>query len=167
MLEIEGIEKLLSIIPKDFPSIEIMHISDKITNISKDINELCQASQYGYDIEVTSQKLCSELKEIYNIDARVFDFDKHRYNRHAKLYDFVFITLNLDDIKDLDNFLKKLYPIIKNSGKVLFILDYNYNIYSLEEILTDKNYVAINEIEALFKKSRVLSAQKMHGWGNK
>ena len=166
MIELEGIKELLTIIPKDYPSIEIIHISDKICGLSDQLKSLSDYCKYGYDLELTSTTLCNEFENRSDLKTRVFDFNKHRYNRHAKIYDFVFITLELEGIEDLDSFLKKLHPIIKNSGKLIFILNCNYDLYHLEERLIQHNYVAINEIETLFKSNRVLSAQKMHGWGN-
>jgi hypothetical protein len=36
----------------------------------------------------------------------------------------------------------------------------------LEDILIEKNYVAVNPIADTFSNYQILSAQKMHGWGN-
>ncbi len=165
MIKKEELVDLLSIIPKDYPSIEIFHISDRDFELCEALQELAIQKRYGYDLEFYLQSIDEKLKKKYN-NIRVFDIDKHRYNRHAKIYDFVFVTIDLEEIKNLDLFLKKLYNIIKNSGKILFILNKESDLGFLEEKLIDKNYVAINEITNTFTNYKILSAQKMHGWGS-
>ncbi len=162
----DEIIELFTIIPRGYPSFEIFHIDDCNIFFSKELNRLCMSEGYGYDLEIDGDKNLDDYKNKSDLVVREFEIQKHRYNRHAKLYDLIFITLDLKRIKEIEPFLKKLYPIAKNGAKVIFITSLDYDLYSLEERLNDLNYVAINKIENTLTNHQILGAQKMHGWGN-
>jgi ubiquinone/menaquinone biosynthesis C-methylase UbiE len=82
------------------------------------------------------------------------------------MYDFVFVSIDLKEVQDEKMFFKKLYAISKNGGKVLFITSLEEDLQAFEEKLIEYNYVAINPIVSTFSNYQILSAQKMHGWGN-
>jgi hypothetical protein len=159
------IDELLSIIPLGYPSIEIFHLSSKDIGLCHRLNQFTKRNCYGYDLEILGEEFYKNFKNS-DIKKRLFNIDKHRYNRHAKLYDYLFISIDLQEIENLDLFLKKFYPIIKNGGKVIFIIDKSYDIYSFEEKLIELNFVAVNEIKDTFREHKIISAQKMHGWGS-
>jgi hypothetical protein len=156
----EEIEELLSIIPRDYPSLDLFHITDECDELTFQIDKLCKSQGYLYDLMLTDIEKCQDLK------AHKFDFEKNRYNRHSRLYDFVFVDIDLDKVENIDLFYKKLYAVSKNAGKVLFFTDQTKELQELEEVLIKNNYVAINPIINTFKNYQILSAQKMHGWGN-
>ena len=91
---------------------------------------------------------------------------KRRFNSQSKVYDILFLQIDLKNIEDINLFYKKLYPISKNGSKLIFILKKSEDIYLLAQKLEDENYVAINPIENTFSNYQILSATKMHGWGN-
>jgi hypothetical protein len=156
----EEIEELLTIIPRSYPSLDLYIITHECDKLTHQIDKLCKSEGYLFDIMLTNYENCKDLK------VHKFDFDKNRYNRHSRLYDFVFVNISLDDIEDISTFYKKLYAISKNGGKVLFFTDKYRDLQELEERLIEKNYVAINPIINTFKNYQILSAQKMHGWGD-
>ncbi len=154
------IQELLTIIPRGYPSIDIFHLTDNCDELTEELDKFCTKEGYLYELMLTNMDNCQNNK------AHQFDFNKNRYNRHSRLYDFVFISIKLEDIEDLEAFYKKLYPISKNAGKVLFIVENDKDLRELEERLIKENYVAVNPITDTFKNYQILSAQKMHGWGN-
>ncbi len=163
----EEIEELLTIIPRGYPALDIFHLSNNCDGLCQALYNLTQKEYYSYDLQIENIQYFQEIKKkCPYFHAEKFDIKKHRYNKHAKVYDFVFVDINLEKIEDKMLFLKKIYAIIKNGGKILFITDKNTDLRDLEERLIENNYVAVNPISNTFKEYLILSAQKMHGWGN-
>jgi len=162
----EEIQELLSIIPKNYPLQDIYYLTDSCDIFAEELNQLCQSQGYIFDLMIPD---CENFEEITNnteLKIHKFYYNKNRYNRQSKVYDFVFVSIDLEKIEEIDIFYKKLYAINKNGGKVLFFLNNNHNLRDLEDILIEKNYVAVNPITDTFKNYKILSAQKMHGWDN-
>jgi hypothetical protein len=144
------INDLLTIIPRDYPSFEVFHLTDCENDMCKVLNDLCDSQNYGYDKFIADEDF---LK-------------KRRFNSQSKVYDILFLQIDLKNIEDINLFYKKLYPISKNGSKLIFILKKSEDIYLLAQKLEDENYVAINPIDNTFSNYQILSATKMHGWGN-
>ena len=148
----EEIEKLLQIIP-DYPKTNIFHINDISTTFGKKLKEFASLKEYDYDDFYLFNPI---------LEATKLDINQPRYNRHAKLYDYVFISSDLEKIEDKKLFFKKIYHICKNAAKVMIFL--KQRDYELESILEDLNFVASNYVD-ISSEYEVLSVQKMHGWG--
>jgi len=158
----EPIRKLLEIIPP-YPGIRIFHISDREVLLSEEISDFCEERACEYDLMVPDPQFLQRVKS-EGIEAEAFDLKKQRYNKHAKLYDYVFVTLDLSKITDWPLFLKKIYMIMKNAAKLLLFLPKDASLEQYEALLEAGNFVAINPID-ICNDYRLLSAQKMHGWG--
>ena len=165
-ININEIEELLTIIPRDYPCMDIYHLTDECKGLCKELNKLCKENNYEYELMISGDDYFEKICQNSKFKAHKFDFDKSRYNRHSKMYDFVFVSIVLDKIENEKMFFKKLYTISKNAGKVLFITSLEEDLRVLEEKLITYNYVAINPIVNTFSNYQILSAQKMHGWGN-
>ncbi len=152
VIKINEIDKLLEIIP-DYPKTNIFHINDFSKTLAQKLKEFASLKEYDYD----SFYLFNPIEE-----ANKLDINQPRYNRHAKLYDYVFISSDLEKIEDKKLFFKKIYHICKNSAKVMIFL--KQRDYELESILEDLNFVASNYVD-ISSEYEVLSVQKMHGWG--
>ncbi len=169
-IEKKELELLLSIIP-NHPLTQLFHINDYNISLSNDLNDFVKKNEFEYDITTTNEDFLEELNnKIENISNKTtihkLDLKQHRYNRHSKIYDFVFVTMDIDKIEDLGLFFKKLHSIIKNSGYLLLFIEKNQNnLPKILQLLEDKLYVAINTID-ISTKYEVISAKKMHGWGN-
>ncbi len=160
------IEELLSIIPRNYPQLDIFHLSNGCEGLCQALDLLTKEQGYHYDLMIADEAHYATLKASTDLKVQAFDFKKSRYNRQARQYDFVFVQINLDKIEDIALFYKKLYAISKNASKVLFIVDKSYDLLEFEEELIAQNYVAVNAIENTFENYHIMSAQKMHGWGN-
>jgi hypothetical protein len=158
------IDDLLQIIPDNYPSINIYHISSFAFELSSNLKELASKNSYEYDLRCLDSYSLNRLKSC-NLNATLLDINKHRYNEHAKLYDFLFLTIDLDKIEEKMLFLKKIYAIMKNGAK-LIIISKGVDQVALSQLLEDSNFVAINPIINTFQNYDILSAQKMHGWGS-
>jgi len=162
----EEIQDLLTIIPRNFPILDIFHLSNDCRDLCKELSDLCHAQGYNYDLAIPDKVYYEQITEETDLKPHHFDFKRNRYNRHARQYDFVFIMIALENIENIDLFYKKIYAISKNAGKVLFIVEKSVDLRQLEDTLIVHNYVATNPIENTFSNYHILSAQKMHGWDN-
>ncbi len=165
-IDAQEIKELLTIIPRDYPSLDIFHLTSLSCGLCEELDALCKSQEYGYELVIPDTNYFELISKTTNFKPHKFDFNKNRYNRHAKQYDFVFVKIDLKEIEDFDIFCKKLHAVIKNAGKVIFILEEGHNLRELEDRLIKHNYVAVNEIENTFKNYQILGANKMHGWGN-
>ncbi len=163
----EEIDDLLTIIPRNYPILDIFHLTSSCQGLCASLYNLSQQMGYNYDLLIPNLDYCQYINQTTPYASEHFDFHKKRYNRQARVYDFIFIHLPLKEIEEEPLFFKKLYPVSKNAGKVFFIIEQDENISELEEKLIAHNYVATNPIENTFENYQILGAQKMHGWGNK
>lgn len=159
----EEARELLTIIPRDYPSQDIYHLTENCGVFAHKLHDLCKSQGYLLDLMIPDSK---EFENIAELKAHKFYYNKNRYNRHSRVYDFVFVSIDLEKIEDIDTFYKKIYAISKNGGKVLFFVDNSCDIRALEDRLIKHNYVAVNPIENTFKNYQILGAVKMHGWDN-
>ncbi len=155
----DELKKLLEIIPP-YPRTNIYHFNNFDKTSSKVLFDYAKERDYDYDLFCSDE---SFLKELEKYKVHKLDIKQARYNRHAKLYDFVFIMTDIDTLEDKKLFFKKIYHICKNAAKVMIFLENNSHD-ELETLLEDINYVASNYID-ISNDYRVLSVQKMHGWG--
>ncbi len=162
----QEIRELLTIIPKNYPAHDIFHLTTEGHGLCEEIHQLCDEQKYYYDLSIPDKQYFEYIEKNTDIKPNKFNYNKSRYNRQAKQYDFVFVQVDLKNIQNLDMFYKKLYMISKNGGSVLFILDKDEDKFAFMDILIGKNYVAVNPIENTFKDYQIICAQKMHGWGD-
>ncbi len=164
------LESLLAIIP-NHPMTQLFHVNNNSIYLAQELNNFAKIKEFEYDIVSTNEKFIEELNE--SIENRAekttihkLKIEQHRYNRHSKMYDFAFVTIDINQIEELGIFLKKLHTIIKNGGYLLLFLDKDEkNMLNILQLLEDKLYVAINTIE-ISDKYQIISAKKMHGWGD-
>jgi len=154
---INDIKEVFEVIPQ-YPGINIalvdgFGVKDEFIKFST-TNE---ATLYLKDFDNTLDKsLNSDF-----VKVEKFSFDDKRYNLHSVLYDFVFVCLEADSL-DLSNVLKKFYRTIKNAG-YLYLFAKKDKVDTLVSLLEETNFVSVNVIDD-YKDTKLISAQKMHGW---
>jgi hypothetical protein len=162
----EEAKELAGIIPLNYPILEIFYLANRCNKLTFELERLIKGSNYNYEVYLTESHFEEEVSKYQSLKIQKFDFTKQRYNKHAKQYDFLFIMIDIEMLEEKTNFYKKLHAIVKNGGKILFIIEKHIDIRKLENKLIEENYVAVNPIENTFSAYQILSAQKMHGWGN-
>jgi len=171
MKKIERIklEQLLQIIP-DYPMIRIAHFANSGEEMTEILAEFCRQKGYEYQLNCTEPAFYESMSEKYrdseSVKAVNFALQRPRYMIQGKLYDFVFVTAEIEDGM-LDDFVKRCHPIIKNAGNILIFLpkkSYTER-YEWMRLLEENYYVASNTIDDLFEEYDVLISKKMHGWG--
>lgn len=161
-IKYDEIKELLTIVP-NHPAMNIFHLSDTHINLCNQLNDFAKKREYDYDLAIMDESFLDECLSS-GLKPHKLKQNQPRYNRHSKIYDYIFITLNLDTIEDKKLFFTKIYHICKNASKVLIFLE-NGDHYKLETLLEDRNFLAANYID-ISSEYRVYSLQKMHGWGS-
>ena len=161
----EELDKLLSIIPP-YPGVTIFHMADGGKEFCAMLSQYAKEKEYTYHLVSANEVFIEELHTAGLEKARKITYKQQRYNQHSKLYDYIYIEIDVEDLEKPELFLKKIYAIAKNAAKILFFMPKEKADFSTLEALLEKgNFVAINPIDDMFENYNVLGAQKMHGWG--
>ena len=163
-LEVENFKKLFSII-KNYPMSHIIHIDEGNRELVEALFDFVKDNELVYHLNIIDNSLLKELEDEFKKNQyckiRPFSFEQGRYTKHSVLYDTAFVTVDISKVKNLEDVLKKIYRVMKNSGDV--ILFAGENVEEISALLENLNYVAINSIDG-FEPFIVITAKKMHGW---
>ena len=168
IVEEDRVEQLLGIINL-YPAIRIMHFSDGRDILTEKICDLCSKHEYEYQLNTLNEASHEELKAEYSdreyVKLKHINPKQPRYATQAKLYDYLFVTSDIDS-ESRDEFVQKSYGAIKNAGLfIVFISKDDMREYHLwSELLSEHNFVAINRLDT-FEDHDIVIAKKMHGWG--
>lgn len=166
-VERDRADMLMQIVSNHYPNQQILHITDGCNDLHDYLVELAKSRDYEYDLKyVCEEEPPFSASPIYErCRVQKLNLDAKAYNRHAKLYEYAFITLSEELISEnIDQFLQKIYRLMKNSGIVVFLLENGGVLQkSIDKKLEDGYFVAISHIE-IFEKYDVVNARKMHGW---
>jgi ketopantoate reductase len=159
----ENIQKLLEIIPSNHPALMIAHFSDTNHQMVQELYYKSIQNEIEYQINFLNDKIDS-IKQKYNhplIKIIKFDLNRSKYMIQGKIYDFVFVTANITDI---DTFLQKVHPIIKNSGNIIILVDNTIDTDIWFQLLEKNYFVATSTIDNLIENTTIIISKKMHGW---
>jgi len=168
-IEKPALKQLLGIIP-DHPSVRIGHFCDSGEEMQRTIADFCEKKGYEYRINAVEKSHADSLQKtlgnLPHVKLNYFVLKRPRYVIQGKLYDYVFVTADIDEAMRED-FLKKTHSAIKNGGNIIFLLPKGdvalRDLWSA--LLEEHYYVATNTIDDLFAHYDVLISRKMHGWG--
>jgi len=169
-LEKDNLNTLLKIIGSN-PSLQIAHFAQKYEILTDMLSEYCNTRDYLYQIYTLNlpsyEKLCEQYTNIENTDVKKFSLARKSYMSQGRQYDFIFITINIDD-NFKEEFLKRVHKIIRNAGNIVIFIpkEDNTKKHKWIELLEETNYVATSYIDDLFEYYDVIISKKMHGWGN-
>jgi hypothetical protein len=162
----KDIKQLLQIIPNNHPALRVAHFTDTIDSLVDSIVEYSQEYDIEYQLNMTNDLHFDNIKERYTSPlTKVINFNLNRakYMIQGKIYDFVFISTPIDS-KNIDTFLKKVHPIIKNSGNIIILLDKRSDKNLWIKLLEDNYFVATSVIDDLLADIDIIISKKMHGW---
>ena len=167
-LEQKSVYQLLAIIP-NHPATRIMHFSDGGKPFCYAIKSFCKERTYEYQLNISNENFLNEIKEEYSVkglsSTKLIQWDQRRYASMARLYDFLFITVDVPQ-EYREPFIKNVFHHIKSAGNIILFLPKNDRQIVQEwwEILEENLFVAMNTID-MFENYEILIAKKMHGWG--
>ena len=150
--------ELFSIIPK-LPGVRV-YLFAKDPALAKDLADFCQQKDHYLEIVAFEDAIYEEVKEL-PAKVRLIDEDRERYNQRAMHFDTIFIDYDIKDLRNQEEFFKKVYRMTKNAGDILFAIEPKEEDEK-RALLERCNFVAINSIESEGKL--YLSAKKLHGW---
>ena len=151
-------KELFEIIPK-LPGVRVYHFAkDRLSCLS--LEEFCQEKGHYLEVAALTQELFEELQPC-QAKIRYVPETKERYNQRSQMFDTVFVTYDITELQDPEQYLRKIYRMMKNAADLIIIIDEEQK-EALQKLLEEVNYVAINPIEIGDKVA--LTAKKMHGW---
>ncbi len=159
---------LMQIVSDQYPNQQIFHLSDGKNNLHDYIFELAKEKGFEFDFRYVGGNL-PDLPLLQNhpgCTVETLDLKKRAYNKHTKLYEYVFVTIEDEKIeKEIDEIFKKIFRIMKNAGVLVLFLERDGTLQKkIDKILEEGYFVAVNHIE-IFDSYDVVNARKMHGWG--
>ncbi len=170
-LEKDKLKTLLEIIGTD-PSMQIAHFSSGGEELIEALDDYCSSKGYLYQINAVDKLLYENLKKWFKDVSKTtlidnFQLERKSYMKHAKQYDYLFVSIEIEDDFQ-DDFLKRVHKIILNAGNIIIFIpkgdiDKRYQlIASLEE----SYFVATSVIDDMFENYDIIISKKMHGWGS-
>ncbi|WP_456323007.1 hypothetical protein [Hydrogenimonas sp.] len=161
-------DQLMQLISAHYPSQQILHISDLSNDLHEALYDYTKKRDFEYDLKTVGAEIEDDGfgRDHSGFAASKLDLSAKGYNRHAKMYENIFVTLEPACLESqMDSFFKKSYRIMKNAGIIAVIVQRDAPITKLvKEQLEKDNFVALNTIE-IFDGYDVVTAKKMHGWG--
>ncbi len=151
-------KELLVIIPK-LPGVRVYEFSGGRT-ASQLLADFCQAQGHYLEIAALNDALFDELRGI-PAKVRRLEESKERYNQRSMSFDTIFVNYDIARLQNLEEFFRKNYRMMKNAADIIIKTD-KERLSSLEDLLQELNFVAINPIE--YSLGYALTAKKMHGW---
>ncbi len=168
-IEENALKQLLQIIP-DHPQIRLLHFAHSGEDLPQMLASFAHQNDYGYQLHATdplyAKSVAPLLPKSPEIKVQHFPLSRPRYMQQGKLYDFVFVTADIE-ASMREAFLQRVHPIIKNGGSIMLFIpkgDHTQR-FAWMQLLEANYYVASNTIDDLFKHYDLLISRKMHGWG--
>ena len=157
-----NLKDFYEVIPK-LPGVRVYQFSDSFES-SQDLSDFAKIKDFELEIVTFNDDIFNKLKELKdeNIRVRKIDEDKERYNLRQAQYDTVFVNLDIRKLKNLEEFLRKIYRMMKNAANIVLPVKAE-DKDMIRDLLGKCNYVAINDTE-LDKERIVFIAKKLHGW---
>jgi len=160
-----NLKKLLQIIPTNHPALRVVHFTQQEHPITELLYNLSDKYDIEYQINILDETLINHLQTKYqNINTKIvkFNLNRPKYMIQGKIYDFAFVTANIEDI---DTFLQKIHPIIKNAGNIIFLIPKDIKTDIYVELLEKNYFVATSIMDDLLENENIIISRKMHGWG--
>jgi len=158
----------MQIVSDQYPNQQILHITDCKTDLHEYLFDMTKERGFEYDLRHTidTPPSMSDVQMHPAFSSERLDLKRRAYNKHARLYEYVFVTVDEESIADdLEEMLKKIFRIMKNSGVLVFLLKKRGPLEDeIDKVLEEGYFVAVNHID-IFDDFDVVNARKMHGWG--
>ncbi|BDY11880.1 hypothetical protein [Hydrogenimonas cancrithermarum] len=166
-LKREQTAQLMQIISTHYPNQQILHLTDGSNDLHKALYDFTKAKGFEYDLRTVASDLDEWQSEDHpGFHLEPLDLAARQYNKHAKKYENIFVTLAPAILEsDPETMFKKFFRIMKNAATVAILVEKGTPMQEeIDKKLEESYFVAINHID-IFDDYDVVTAKKMHGWG--
>lgn len=133
---------------QEVPNIAILHINNGLDFLNPIIEELSSSFE-------------GNLKLIKFIDE-----NSARLKASSREFEYIILSDTLSYCPNKDKILKLMYRALENSANIIILeKKSNNNLEEIKILLDETSFVAINNID-LFEEYYLITAKKMHMWGN-
>ena len=161
---------LTHLVSPHYPNQQILHLSDGGTDIHETLHRFTREKGFEYDLRAVGcetdrfESLREEAHEGYTLEP--LDLQKRQYNKHARKYDNIFVTLDPSLLEgQLQPVLKKFYRIMKNGAILALVVPRGTALLqNIDEEIEACYFTATNHID-IFDDYDVVTTKKLHGWG--
>jgi hypothetical protein len=158
---------LTQMISPHYPNQQILHLTDGSNDLYRTLYDFARSKRFEYDLRTVG----CEIDELDTGDHPAFrveslDLAERKYNRHARLYENIFVTISPESLEeDIQTILKKFFRVMKNAAVLTLVIDRGAHLLDrIDNDLEECYFVAINHID-IFDDYDVVTAKKLHGWG--
>ncbi|WP_456452865.1 hypothetical protein [Hydrogenimonas sp.] len=159
---------LTHMISPHYPNQRIMLITDGRCDLHATLFDFTKQKEFEFEVRTVGCELEGFDTEGHaGCRLEVMGLRAPRYNRHAKQYENIYLTLHPSHLeKETTAILKKLYAVIKNAGVLTVMVEKGAPLLKrLDAELEKSNFVAIGHVD-IFDDYEVVTAKKLHGWGS-
>ena len=156
------LKDFFDVVPK-LPGVRVYQFVDNF-EIAKKMADFAKKRDFELQIVTFEEDIYEKIKELKdeNIKIRLIDEEKEKYNLRSIIYDTVFVHVDIKKLKNIEEFLKKIYRMMKNAANIV-VPAKSEDIEKLRELFGKCNYVAINYTQ-IDNENVVFIAKKLHGW---
>ena len=158
---------LTQMISPHYPNQMILHLTDGINDFHRTLYDFTKSKAFEYDLRTVGCEI-DDLDTDVHPGCRVetLDLNERKFNKHARLYENVYVTISADTLeKDIQTLLKKFFRVMKNAAILTLVVERGAPLLEhIDKDLEECYFVAINHID-IFDDYDVVTAKKMHGWG--
>jgi hypothetical protein len=158
---------LTQMISPHYPHQQILHLTDARTDLHRMLYDFTRSKGFDYDLKAVGCEI-EDLDAAAHPACRIepLDLAARQYNRHARTYENVYVTLSAERLDaDIENTLKKFFRLMKNAGVLTMLIERGSPLAGrIDRALEACYFVAINHID-IFDDYDVVTAKKLHGWG--
>ncbi|WP_201353191.1 hypothetical protein [Hydrogenimonas urashimensis] len=158
---------LTQVISSHYPNQQILHLTDGCNDLHRTLYDFTKTKNFEYDLRTVGCEI-GDLDASCHAGFRLepLDLSARRFNRHAKLYENIFVTLSAQTLeRDIQTVLKKFFRVMKNAGVLTLMIERDSPLLErIDRELEECYFVAISHID-IFDDYDVVTSRKMHGWG--
>ena len=158
---------LTELISPHYPNQRIMHVTDGRCDLHRTLADFTRHKGFEFEVRAVGCEADSLEVPTHGLcRLEPMTLAAPRYNRHAKQYENVYVTLHPEHLeRDIRTTLRKFYAVIKNAGILTIMVEKGAPILqTLDMELEASNFVAIGHVD-IFDDYEVVTAKKLHGWG--
>ena len=161
---------LTHLVSPHYPNQQILHLSDGSTDIHETLYQFTREKGFEYDLRAVGcepERFASlALKDHEGYTLEPLELQKRQYNKHARKYDNIFVTLDPSLMEEqVQTVLKKFYRIMKNGAILALVLPRGTSLLErIDEEIEACYFTATNHID-IFDDYDVVTTKKLHGWG--